>query len=298
MGPGGFVVSGYSPTVGSIRIGTSGWIYPSWRGRFYPADLPQRKWLAHIAQRTDGLELNGTFYSLKRPSDYRSWAEQVPADYEFAVKGGRYITHLKQLKDVETALANFFASGVLALGSRLGPVLWQLPGRTRLDLDRLETFLALLPQTVSAAVTLAERHDEKVPEPYLDGAGDRRIRHALEVRHETFRTREVIELLRRHDVSLVASHSAGAFPYFEELTSDLAYIRLHGRDRLYVGSYRDEDLEAWAAKITRWARDHDVRVYFDNDTDADAPGDAVRLRHRLDSGAISARREAAWRWPE
>ena len=273
--------------MGSIRVGTSGWIYPSWRGRFYPKDVPQRQWLGHLAERLDGLELNGTFYSLKRPGDYRVWAGQVPTDFEFAVKGGRYITHLKQLNDVETALANFFASGVLALGDRLGPVLWQLPSRTRLNRDRLKAFLSLLPQSTSAAAELAGNHDENVVEPLTTAEADRPIRHALEVRNETFRHPDVLDLLRNHGVALVMSHSAGTFPYFEELTSDLVYIRLHGSQQLYVGSYSDAELEAWAAKVTRWARNHDVRVYFDNDTDAVAPRDAIRLCQRL---GLEARR--------
>lgn len=267
--------------MGSIRVGTSGWIYPSWRGRFYPKDVPQRQWLGHLSERLDALELNGTFYSLKRPGDYRAWAEQVPADFEFAVKGGRYITHLKQLNDVETALANFFASGVLALGDHLGPVLWQLPSRTRLNQPRLAEFLSLLPQSTSAAADLAARHDDKVPEPFVQSSADRPMHHALEVRNETFRSAAVVDLLRRSGVALVMSHSAGTFPYFEELTSSLAYIRLHGSERLYVGSYNDADLDRWATKVTRWSQDHDVRVYFDNDTDAVAPHDAVRLRRRL-----------------
>ena len=267
--------------MGSIRVGTSGWIYPSWRGRFYPKELPQRAWLSHLAERVDGLELNGTFYSLKRPGDYRAWAEQVPPDFEFAVKGGRYITHLKQLNDVGTALANFFASGVLALGERLGPVLWQLPSRTRLNLDRLESFLAALPRSTTAAAELAEKHDDKVPDPLTTTEADRPIRHALEVRNETFRDAGFFDLLRHHGVALVMSHSAGTFAYFEEFTSDLAYLRLHGSDTLYTGSYSDADLDDWATKILGWSQDHDVRVYFDNDTHADAPGDAVRLRQRL-----------------
>jgi len=267
--------------MGSVRVGTSGWIYPSWRGRFYPKEIPQRAWLAYLADRVDGLELNGTFYSLKRPRDYRAWADQVPADFEFAIKGGRYITHLKQLNDVETALANFFASGVLALGERLGPVLWQLPSRSSLRRDRLEAFLTVLPRSTAAAAELAERHDDKVVDPLTTTDADRPIRHALEVRNETFRSREVFELLRRHDVALVMSHSAGTFPYFEEVTSDLVYVRLHGSRKLYVGSYSDAELGQWADKLRGWSRDHDVRVYFDNDTDARAPHDAERLRRRL-----------------
>jgi len=267
--------------MGSIRVGTSGWIYPSWRGRFYPPETPQRAWLGYIAERVDGLELNGTFYSLKRPSDYRAWAQAVKPDFEFAVKGGRYITHLKQLKDVETALANFFASGVLALGERMGPLLWQLPSRTRLNAERLAAFVSALPQSTAAAAELAGKHDDKVVEPLTTTDADRPLRHALEVRNETFRHPDVLDLLRHHGVALVMSHSAGTFPYFEELTSDLVYVRLHGSQELYVGSYGEAEMDAWAAKITRWARRHDVRVYFDNDTDAVAPHDAMRLRRRL-----------------
>lgn len=267
--------------MGSIRVGTSGWMYPSWRGRFYPRELPQRAWLGYIADRVDSVELNGTFYSLKRPADYRAWADQVPAEFEFAVKGGRYITHLKQLNDVETALANFFASGVLALGPRMGPVLWQLPSRTRLNHDRLAAFLSALPRSTVAAAELAQRHDDKVADPLTSTDADRPIRHALEVRNETFRSRDVLDLLRQHDTALVMSHSAGTFSYFEDLTSDLVYVRLHGSERLYVGSYGDAELGRWADKLERWAQRHDVRVYFDNDTDAVAPHDAVRLRARL-----------------
>ena len=274
--------------MGSIRVGTSGWIYPLWRGRFYPKDLPQRAWLSYLAERVDGVELNGTFYSLKRPADYRRWADQVPPDFEFAVKGGRYITHLKQLNDIETALANFFASGVLALGERLGPVLWQLPSRTRLNAGRLAAFLAALPQSTVAAAELAEQHDEKVADPLTTADADRPLRHALEVRNETFRDRAVLDLLRHHGVALVMSHSAGTFPYFEELTSDLVYVRLHGSRALYGGSYSDAELAGWAGKIETWATTHDVRVYFDNDTDAEAPGDAVRLRRQLSLDANRA----------
>lgn len=274
-------LAGYTRLMGSVRVGTSGWNCPSWRGRFYPKSLPTRAWLSYLAERTDGVELNGTFYSLKRPHHYRSWVEQVPVDYEFAVKGGRYITHLKQLKDVDTALANFFASGVLALGDRLGPVLWQLPSRTVFDAGRLEAFLQLLPYSGAAAAELAARHDDKVPEPLTTIDTDRAIRHVLEVRNESFRVPEFVDMLRRHSVGLVLSHSAGTFPYFDEVTSDLIHVRLHGSERLYVGSYSDAELDEWAADVTRWSTNHDVRVYFDNDTDAVAPFDAMRLRKRL-----------------
>jgi uncharacterized protein YecE (DUF72 family) len=246
--------------------------------------------LEYLARRFDTVELNSTFYSLKRPSDFRAWADQTPADFEFAVKGGRYITHLKQLHDVETALANFFASGVLVLGERLGPFLWQLPSRTRFNPDRIEAFLKLLPRSTPAAAHLAERHDDKVPDALTSADVDVPLRQALEARHESFRTAEVLELLRSHDVALVMSHSAETFPYFEELTSDLVYIRLHGSQKLYVGSYTDDELDEWARKVKHWSAERDVRVYFDNDTEAAAPFDALRLRGRLKrGGGVSGR---------
>ncbi|WP_447006514.1 DUF72 domain-containing protein [Saccharothrix isguenensis] len=268
---------------GEVRIGTSGWVYRTWRGVFYPKGLVQRRELEHISGLMTSVELNGSFYSLQRPSSYRAWAAQTPEDFVFAVKGGRFITHMKQLRDVETPLANFFASGMLALGPKLGPFLWQLPARLAYDRDRLVRFFDLLPRTTSAAAELAERHDDRLPPerawPVADA--DRPLRHALEVRHPTYLDPEFHDLLRAHGIALVVSHSAGVFPYLEDVTADFAYVRLHGNSALYVGSYTDAELDEWAAKIGKWAVDHDVYVYFDNDTDAVAPYDAIRLAERL-----------------
>src|SRR6478609_3165201 len=144
------------------RIGVSGWRYPSWRGDFYPKGLPQRLELTYAAERMTSIEINGSFYSLQRPSSYAAWRAAVPADVDFAVKGGRFITHLKALRDVETPLANFFASGVLALGDQLGPFLWQLPERLTFDAGVVDTFLGLLPRTTTSVADLASRHDDKL----------------------------------------------------------------------------------------------------------------------------------------
>ncbi|MBB5808689.1 uncharacterized protein YecE (DUF72 family) [Saccharothrix ecbatanensis] len=268
---------------GRVRIGTSGWVYPTWRGAFYPKGLVQRRELEHISGLMTSVELNGSFYSLQRPSSYRAWAAQTPEDFVFAVKGGRFITHMKQLRDVEAPLANFFASGVLALGPKLGPFLWQLPAKLAYDRDRLTAFFRLLPRTTSAAAELAERHDDRLsPErAWTITDADRPLRHALEVRHPTYSDSEFHDLLRAHDIALVVSHSAGVFPYLEDVTADFAYVRLHGNSALYVGSYTDAELDEWAVKIGDWAADHDVYVYFDNDTDAVAPHDAIRLAERL-----------------
>ena len=150
-----------------VWVGTSGWRYPPWRGTFYPPGLPQRRELAHLAGLVNSVEINGSFYSLQRPESYRAWAAETPDDFVFAVKGSRYITHLKQLRDVRVPLANFLASGVLALGPKLGPLLWQLPPRLRFDAARIDEFLALLPRSTGAAAQLAGEHDAR-----LDGRAE------------------------------------------------------------------------------------------------------------------------------
>ncbi|PRX50281.1 uncharacterized protein YecE (DUF72 family) [Prauserella shujinwangii] len=282
-----------------IRIGTSGWLYPPWRGTFYPKGLPHRLELAYLAQRVGTVEINGSFYSLQRPERYARWFEQTPDDFLFSVKGGRFITHMKQLRDVETALANFLASGVLALGHKLGPLLWQLPPRLAYDPGRLSDFFRLLPRSTGAAATLAAKHDEKLKcEAYLDVAEDRPLRHALEVRHPSFAVPEFVELLREHDVALVVADTAGTWPYLEDVTSDLVYVRLHGDIELYASGYTRSALHTWASRISAWHagesprtehtvagpaehRRRDVLVYFDNDIKVKAPGDAMTLAGML-----------------
>ncbi|MFD7655932.1 DUF72 domain-containing protein [Actinosynnema sp. NPDC059797] len=272
---------------GEVRIGTSGWVYPYWRrGAFYPEGLVQRRELEHLSGLVRSVELNGSFYSLQRPSSYRAWAAQTPDGFVFAVKGGRFITHLKQLRDVEVPLANFFASGVLALEEKLGPFLWQLPPRLGYDPERLATFFDLLPRTTEEAAKLAGNHDERLPEErtWTTTDADRPLRHALEFRHPSFLRPEFTDLLRAHGIGLVVSHSAGAYPYLEDVTADFAYLRLHGNQALYHGSYTDAELDEWADLVRAWSADRDVYAYFDNDTDAAAPHDAIRLAARLAGG--------------
>src|SRR5215207_8734507 len=221
--------------VAEIRIGISGWTYPPWRGVFYPPDLPHRRELEFAASRMNSVEINGSFYSLQRPSSYRSWLEQTPDDFVFAVKGGRFITHMKKLADVETPLANFFGSGVLALEHKLGPLLWQLPPMLGFDSDRLSAFFDQLPRTTTEAARIAERHDGRLRHGAVTTtATERPLRHAVEVRHPSFDTPEFVELLRQHDIALVVADSAGKWPFLEDLTSDFVYVRLHGAEELYV----------------------------------------------------------------
>ncbi|MCU1433062.1 MAG: hypothetical protein JWP95_2167 [Actinotalea sp.] len=281
--------AGAVPTVArvaDIRIGISGWRYAPWRGTFYPRGLPQRLELEHAASLLRTIEINGSFYALQRPESYQAWYAATPPDFVFSVKGGRFITHMLKLRGIEAALPNFLASGVLALGDKLGPFLWQLPPNLGFHPDRLEEFFAALPRTTSAAAEVAARHDER-----LDGRAwtttdaDRPLRHVLEVRHATFVTPDFVSLLRRHDIGLVVADTAGKWPFMEDVTSTLVYVRLHGAEELYVSGYDDAALERWAQKIRAWtAAGLDVFVYFDNDVKVHAPYDAQRLAAMLGAG--------------
>jgi uncharacterized protein YecE (DUF72 family) len=267
----------------TVRVGISGWRYRPWRGTFYPKGLVQRRELEYVAEHLSTVEINGSFYSLQRPGSFQTWYAQTPPGFVFAVKGGRFITHMKKLAGVETPLANFFASGVLALGEKLGPVLWQLPPNLGFDAGRLEDFLARLPRSTAAAARLAEGHDARLKAPaWTDAGEDRPLRHAVEVRHESFRDPAFLDLLRRHGVAVVVADTAGRWPLIEESTADFVYVRLHGDAELYVSGYDDAALDAWAARVRHWHEEgRDVYVYFDNDVKVRAPVDAIALAGRL-----------------
>jgi uncharacterized protein YecE (DUF72 family) len=267
-------------------VGISGYDYRGWRGSFYPDDLPRRQWLAYASRELDSIELNGTFYSLKSPAVFAGWRAEVPArDFLFAVKGSRFVTHMRKLRECEVPLANFYASGVLALGRLTGPFLWQLPASYAYEEDRLEEFLALLPRNTAQAERLARRHDGRLRRGALVVARERRrYRHAFEVRHESYFQPAFYEQLRRHGCALVVADTAGRFPYAEELTADFVYIRLHGSRELYASGYDDAELDEWAARLRRWTAGpprRDAYVYFDNDAKTHAPHDARRLAARL-----------------
>jgi uncharacterized protein YecE (DUF72 family) len=285
---------------GRVFIGISGWRYTPWRGVFYPAGLKQDDELSFAGARFNTVEINGSFYSLQRPQYYARWFEQVPDDFVFAVKGSRYITHMLRLRDVERALANFYASGVLALEHKLGPFLWQLPPTLKFEPEDIERFCGMLPRTTAEAARLARRHDERVAgRAYLRAEGDRDLRHALEVRHPSFATRELVELLRAQDVALVVADTAGRWPLLEDVTSDFVYVRLHGDVELYASGYSAAALERWANRVRAWRDGReprtarlagqprkrpsacDVYVYFDNDIKAHAPFDAEKLAARV-----------------
>jgi uncharacterized protein YecE (DUF72 family) len=275
--------------VATARVGISGWTYAGWRGEFYPQGLPQRRELEYAARLLSTVEVNGSFYSLQRPDSYRAWAAATPGDFVFAVKGGRFITHMKRLVDVRVPLANFLASGVLALEHRLGPLLWQLPPTTAFDAGRLGDFLTLLPRTTGAAAALAREHDARLEGRAWTGtAADRPLRHALEVRHESFRDPAFVELARAHGVAVVVADTAGRWPFLDEATADFAYARLHGETELYVSGYDAASLDRWADRVRRWLADgRDAFVYFDNDVKVRAPFDALALTERLGDDVVT-----------
>lgn len=284
---------------GVPRIGVSGWTYAPWRGNFYPEGLARKRELAFAAQQFPALEINGTFYGLQRPDVFARWADETPDGFLFAVKGSRFITHTKRLREIETPLANFLASGLLRLGPKLGPLLWQFPPSFRFDPGLIRDFLTLLPKDTHAAARLAERHDSR-----LDGRdatetdATRPMRHAMEIRHESFRDAGFIDLLREHGVALVCADTV-EWPRLMDLTADFAYCRLHGSSELYRSRYEPAALDLWAKRVKAWTegramsdgdfagvpethpKPRDAFVFFDNTDKLHAPEDAAQLMKRL-----------------
>jgi uncharacterized protein YecE (DUF72 family) len=286
---------------GDIRIGISGWRYKPWRGVFYPDKLPQRRELEFASRMLPTIEINGSFYSLQRPEYYAQWRDETPPGFVFAVKGPKYITHIRRLKEVETPLANFLASGVLELHDKLGPILWQFPPVLPFKPERFEAFFAMLPHDTAAAADIASHHDERLG-AHASWAIDRKrpLRHAVEVRHPSFVDAAFIALLRRYKMALVVADTAGKWPLLEDLTADFVYVRLHGDKELYASGYSDEALARWAGRIDTWSRGgqvddarlasqrpaprrarRDVYCYFDNDVKVHAPYDAATLTRKL-----------------
>ncbi len=271
------------PGRGVARIGISGWRYPHWRGVFYPEGLRQRDELAYASRAVDTIEINGSFYGLLHASAVERWRAEVPRGFVFAVKGSRFITHMKRLNDVRVPLANFFASGVLAFEEELGPILWQLPPSFAFDAPRLERFFDSLPRTTRAASRLARAHDDRVKSACTTTSADRPLRYVLEVRHPSFLDPKFHALLRAHDVALCVADPPLRADTDDEPTASFAYVRLHGGTKIYWSGYSHKTLEKWAARVARWQRSgRDVYVYFDNDARVRAPFDARSLRSILD----------------
>ncbi len=290
-------------SVGKIYIGISGWRYPPWRGVFYPDKLAQARELAFASRALPSIELNGSFYALQRPESYAAWYQATPPDFVFSVKGNRYITHILRLQDIEKPLANVFASGVFHLREKLGPFLWQFPPNFRYEAERLERFLSLLPQDTKQALKLARSRDPRMKgRSRLAIDQNRPMRHAMEIRNSSFIDPAFIELLRKYHVALVVADTAGKWPYYEDVTSDFLYLRLHGDKELYASGYSEAALDRWAERIRAWSKgdepedarriagkstkapSRDVYCYFDNDIKVKAPFDARRLIDRLGLG--------------
>jgi uncharacterized protein YecE (DUF72 family) len=231
-------------------VGTSGWVYKHWQRVFYPRDLKQRDWFAHYAERFATVEINNTFYRLPKESAWEAWRDQAPPGFRYAVKGSRYVTHMKRLRDCEEPVQNV-TGRTRILGAHLGPVLWQLPPNMPFDAERLEAFLVLLP---------------------------RDMRHVIEFREDSWFQPETFALLRRHNAGFCAYHIVDTETPFEA-TTDIAYLRFHGSGRKYGGRYPDDELESWAERLRGLPGNvRDAYVYFNNDQRGYAIENAVTLR--------------------
>lgn len=283
--------------MGKIYIGISGWRYAPWRGGFYPPKLAQHQELAFASRAVSSIEINGAFYSLQRPENYTEWYEQSPPGFVFSHKGNKFLTHALKLNNIDGPLANVLASGLFNLKEKLGPMLWQFPPNLSFNPERMEHFLSILPHDTASALAMARQH-----EPRMDGrtalAIDRKrpLRHAVEIRHDSFRDERFIAMLRKYKVALVVADTAGKWPLIEDVCADFMYLRLHGEEELYASGYTERALQRWAARIRAWAdggqpidaalvsdkaparrKRRDVFCYFDNDIKVRAPFDARRL---------------------
>ena len=286
---------------GKIFIGISGWRYVPWRGEFYPEGLAQHRELEYASRQLPSIEINGSFYSLQRPESYAAWHDATPPGFVFSIKGNRYITHILRLRDVDPALANVLASGMLNLRDKLGPMLWQFPPNFTFDADRMEHFLSILPHDTEQALALARHHEARVAgRTALQVDAKRKMRHAVEVRHMSFADERFVKMLRKYRVAVVVADTAGKWPYFEDVTADFMYLRLHGEKELYASGYTDAALDRWADRIRAWSQggqsddartisdskpprraSRDIFCYFDNDIKVHAPFDAHKLMVRL-----------------
>jgi uncharacterized protein YecE (DUF72 family) len=291
---------------GKIRIGISGWRYAPWRGDFYPKKLKQKDELAYASAQFPTIEINGTFYSQQTPASFAKWAETTPRGFVFAIKGPRYISHIRRLKDCEKPLANFLASGLLRLGPKLGPILWQFPPNFRFDPARIEPFFKLLPHDTADAARIAKGHDTAYAgRVWTETDRKRPLRHAMEIRHESFVTPAFVDMLRKYRVGLVCADTV-EWPRLMDVTADFIYCRLHGSEVLYHSGYDAKALRQWARRIDAWSqggdapdgrraspkpapkrRTRDVFVYFDNDAKVRAPYDAHDLIARIEKLASS-----------
>jgi uncharacterized protein YecE (DUF72 family) len=295
--------------VSEFRIGISGWRYAPWRKQFYPVGLPQKSELYFASRAVNSIEINGSFYALQTPARYQGWYDDTPGDFIFSVKASRFITHIRRLKDVEHPIANFFASGLLNLRKKLGPILWQFPPSFKFDGALFEEFLQLLPHTTKEATESVRKYHPDFDPPQKRASC---LRHCVEIRNKSFMDSAFIDLLKKFDVALVIADSARRWPYLEEITSDFVYMRLHGDAELYRSGYSDAALQRWFERMQLWAegkqpadamrivdssssnsntsqssstkesKSRDIFCYFDNTDKLWAPYDARKILAKLD----------------
>lgn len=247
---------------GSIRVGIGGWVYPPWRGTFYPPGLPQTRELGYASRQVTAIEINGTFYGAQKPASFRRWHDETPEDFVFSLKGPRYATHRSDLAAAGPSIDRFFGSGVLELRNKLGPILWQFAPWMSFDEVGFGAFLDLLPRKLE----------------------DREIRHVVEVRHHSFASPVFIELLRRHLVA-IALVDDDNYSAFDELTADFVYARLRRCAEAEPAGYPPAALDTWAQRFWRQSGNNvrDCFVYFINGAKVRAPAAAQALLQRLSS---------------
>jgi uncharacterized protein YecE (DUF72 family) len=242
-----------------IRVGIGGWTYEPWRGVFYPPKLPHAKEIEHATRALTAIEVNGTYYRRQSPKTFESWAKAAPDSFVYTLKASRFCTNRRNLAEGGEGIANFLDQGIVELGDKLGPILWQLMGTKQFDADEIAAFFALLPKT----------------------HGGLTLRHAIEARHESFRTPEFFALARKAGVAVVYAH-AEDYPTFEEQTADFTYARLQQcREEIETG-YTGPELDAWAKQANSWAAGgRDVFIFFISGAKVRAPAAAMALIERV-----------------
>lgn len=260
-----------------VFIGTSGWSYDHWQGIFYPVNLPKSRWLEYYTEYFETVEINSTFYHLPREKTVKNWLERTPEKFIFAVKAGRFITHLKQLKDPAESLERFWQI-VEWFGEKLGPILFQFPPKFEKDKERFHNFLSALAAAKEKPVGFKKFSTRRV----------RELAAVMEFRHPSWFCDEVYEILRKFNVALCFSDTP-RYPYCEEVTADFVYLRLHGHERLYASRYTKEQLDEYVTKIKNWMKEvsppkgrvKDIYCYFDNDAEGYAVQNAIELRKKI-----------------